>query len=88
MELGVFVIRDSRTEFMTPTFDMTEQSAMRNFEVAMGRVDSLFHTHPQDFSLYALGVFDTKTGQLVSFVQPKFLCDGLSFVKDSSSGGD
>lgn len=82
MVLGIYVMRDQRTSFMTPSFDMTDQAAIRNFEAAMQRVDSLLHSHPQDFSLYKIGEYDTLTA-MISADTPQLLVDGASFKEVS-----
>lgn len=78
MILGIYVMRDQRTSYMTPSFDMTDQAAIRNFEAAMSRTESLLHTHPQDFSLYKIGEYDTLTA-MISADTPRLLVDGASF---------
>lgn len=83
MVLGIYVMRDQRTSYMTPSFDMTHQAAIRNFEAAMSRSESLLHTHPQDFSLYCIGRYDTLSGCISAFDQPELLVDGAQFKEVS-----
>lgn len=80
MKLGIYVMRDQRTSFMTPTFDMNDQSAIRNFEHALSRADSVFGTHSEDFSLYRIGSYDMDTGLIASEAKPFLVVDGASFV--------
>lgn len=79
MILGVYVMRDSRTSYMMPTFDQTDMAAMRNFEAACMRPDSLLHTHPQDFALYRIGDYDNETGRIRP-MDPVLICDSAQFV--------
>lgn len=81
MVYGVYVMRDQRTCYLTPAFDATDASAVRNFEAAMSRADSLLHTHSEDFSLYKLGEYDAATGALLPYPEPRLLVDGKSFVR-------
>lgn len=79
MKYGVYVIRDQRTSFMTPTFDFNDQSAIRNFEHAMGQANSLMNSHSEDYSVYRIGTYDTSTGMIVSEESPVLVVDGKSF---------
>ncbi len=79
MKLGVYVMRDARTTYMQPTFDMNDASAIRNFEHALSQKDSLLFSHPEDYSLYRIGSYDAETGVIDSEVG-KLLCDGKSFA--------
>ena len=64
MKYGIYVIRDIKTGYMGLTLDINDQSAMRNFEHAMSKEDSLMFSHPKDFSLYSLGMYDSETGEV------------------------
>ena len=64
MKYGIYVIRDIKVGYMSLTLDMNDQSAMRNFEHAMSKSDSLMNSHPHDFSLYCLGMYDSDTGEV------------------------
>lgn len=65
MIYNIYAIRDDLTGFMTPTVDLNDQSAVRNFRHGVMATRDILHTHPQDFVLYCLGSFDTETGQIV-----------------------
>lgn len=79
MKLNVYVIRDQRTTYMTPTFDYSDQSAVRNFEHAVLNKDSLFNTHSEDFCLYRIGQYDNHTGLITAEVEPVLILDGKDF---------
>lgn len=64
MKYGIYVIRDQRTSFLTPTVDMNDATAMRNFEHAIQDKNSLFFTHVEDYSLYRIGTYDSDTGSI------------------------
>jgi hypothetical protein len=54
--------------FGIPFGDMTDSSALRNFSDAVkdgSNPNNLWHKHPEDFSLYAIGYFDGDTGEVV-----------------------
>lgn len=79
MILKLYVIRDQRTSYMTPSVDYNDQSAIRNFEHAVLQKDSLFNTHAEDYSLYRIGEYDNNTGRVVPEESPVLILDGKDF---------
>lgn len=73
MKLGVYSIRDSLTGFMNVTLEQNDASAIRNFEHAVTRVDSLFYSHPEHYSLFKIGEFDTQHG-FIDGIDSVILC--------------
>lgn len=70
MIYGLYSMRDAKTGFMAPTLEPNDESAIRNFHHAVQMADSsLLKTHPQDFSLYLVGRFDSDHG-VVDVVSP------------------
>lgn len=68
MILKVFSVFDSKAAvFGNPFVDQREQSAVRNFSDAVNdgsNPNNLWHKHPEDFSLFLVGDFNTDTGRL------------------------
>lgn len=64
MKYGIYVLRDIKTGYLGLTLDQNDAAAMRNFEHAMSKPESLMNSHPEDFSLYCLGVYDSETGDI------------------------
>lgn len=62
MIFGIYSIKDALTGFMNCTLEQNDACAIRNFEHAVTRTDSLFFSHPEHYSLYRLGTFDTTHG--------------------------
>lgn len=60
----LYSIRDVQTGFMSPTVDMNDNAAARNFAHAIQASDGVMHTHASDFDLFKIGSFDTDNGQL------------------------
>lgn len=77
----VYSIRDAATGFMTPSVDMNDASAKRNFEHAVMNSASLMNSHPGDYVLYRIGQFDTETGVLLREDLPVHICDASSVVR-------
>lgn len=67
MIFGVYSIRDVKSGFMTPTVEVNDAIALRNFAHAVQNTDSVLFTHFKDFALYKLGTFDSETGAIGSF---------------------
>lgn len=64
MTFGVYSIRDIKSGFLTPTVEMNDAIALRNFAHAVQNSDSILFTHFKDFALYKIGTFDSDTGLL------------------------
>lgn len=64
MKYPVYSIRDAKTGFMTPTVDMNDVAAARNFEHAVMNSASLMNSHPGDYALYRIGEFDSESGKI------------------------
>lgn len=79
MKLNLYVIRDQRTTYMTPSVDYNDASAVRNFEHAVLNKDSLFNSHAEDYSLYRIGTFDNETGRISAEEMPVLILDGKDF---------
>lgn len=80
MKYGVYSMRDNKTGFLTPTLDQNDQSAIRNFEHACQNTDSLFFTHPGDYSLWKIADYETDTGELFPLHPTINLCEASSIV--------
>lgn len=78
MKLPVYAIRDVRSTFTGLTVDTNDATAVRNFAHAVMQVGSIMNSHPQDFSLYRLGEFDTDTGVLIPLSPIQLVMDGVS----------
>jgi len=73
MIYGVYSVKDLKTGYLPPTFDLNDLSAMRNFEHACMNEDSLFFTHPSDYQLFKIGTYDTETATITNEIT--FLMD-------------
>ena len=80
MKYPVYAIRDAKVGFMTPTVDVNDASAARNFEHAVMNSASLMNSHPGDYALYKIGEFDSDSGELTSQL-PENIIDAAGVVK-------
>ena len=77
MIYGVYAIYDSAAHvFTAPTIDISDASAVRNFQQAIANSGSVMNFKPDDFSLYQIGSFDVETGELEPFTPPSRLIVG------------
>ena len=77
MIYGVYAIYDSASGvFTSPTVDISDGSAVRNFQQAIANAGSIMNFKPDDFSLYQIGTFDVETGSLEPLVPPSRLIVG------------
>lgn len=81
MKYGVYVIRDVETGYLTPTIDVNDNSAKRNFAFAMNRPDSIMHFRPKDYSLHRIAEYDSETGVLYDEIGIVKLCEGVDVVE-------
>lgn len=79
MKYGIYCIYDIAAGIFTaPTVDISDESAMRNFQKMCADAGSVMNFKPSDFSLYAVGCFDPETGNIESLVPHSRLIVGTS----------
>lgn len=72
----IYCIKDNKSGFMTPTVDQNDATAMRGFEHALMNAGTILGTHPADFDLYKIAVFNTESGRIEPLDQPEFILGG------------
>lgn len=80
MKVGIYSMRDQLSGFLTPTFELNDQIAIRNFSFAIKKPDTLLFASAKDFDLMKIGEFDSETGELIP-LSPTVVCQGLALVK-------
>lgn len=80
MRLLAFAVFDVKAEcYMRPFFAETVGLALRSFRDIVNDGSSPFAKHPEDYTLFKIGAFDTSLGSFVSEVVS--LGPALSFIK-------
>ncbi|AXB22585.1 nonstructural protein [Alces alces faeces associated microvirus MP18 4940] len=79
MVFGVYVVRDLKSTFMTPTVDQNDSTAARNFAHAVMKSDSVISSHKSDFELYKIATFDNETGSIVPLEVKELVVEGVNF---------
>lgn len=72
----VYSMRDKHTGFISPTFDLNDQVAARNFSMALTKSEGILGFAPSDFDLYCLGSWDTDSGVLSPLDLPRLIKTG------------
>lgn len=78
MIYGMYSIRDSKTGFMAPIAENNDAVATRNFSNAVGQPNSVLGSHPGDFDLYKVGLFDSDSGIMTELSAPEFVVSATS----------
>lgn len=81
MLYGVYAMRDVKTGFMTPSIDVSDESAVRNFTHAVCHSDGVLRSFAQDFSLYKIGEFDSDTAELLPLRPTLLLIEGSTALR-------
>ena len=78
MVYTVYSMKDDLNGFMNFFPEVSDEVAIRGFNHALACADpnSLFYTNPADYSLYAIGTFDTESGAIEAFPSLRFLVRG------------
>lgn len=84
MRLFVITIYDRAAEsYHAPLFFPAIGMAERFFrdECNSGKPDSAISAHPEDYSLYLLGAYETTSAELITEVPPRLLIQGSAAVR-------
>lgn len=78
MKFVVCSIKDRLNGFMNVFLEQNLDMAKRGFlhGIQSAGSESLYFSHPDDYSLYCLGTFDTDSGLLELSPTPEFLIEG------------
>lgn len=79
MKLGLYSIRDLKSNFAPPITISNNEVAKRWFGTRVNE-DITMKFEPSDFDLYKVGEFDTETGEVMP-IQKELLCNGKEFEK-------
>lgn len=80
MKYLMISIKDSKVGFGGIRLVSNEAVARREFEMMFKDKSDIYYNNAGDFSLYALGTFDSVSGSFDLESTPKFLFDGSEFV--------
>ena len=81
MIYGLYAIKDEKIGFLQVMQDNNDLTALRNFQHAMTRKDTMYNDFKQDFKLYKVGEFDSVDG-CISSCDPHLLVSADQFVDE------
>lgn len=81
MILQIYAIRDLHTGYTSVTVDQNDSTAFRNFSHAVNRSDSVLNSSPKDFSLMCLGTFDSESGRIEAFDNPRLVAEASDCLR-------
>lgn len=79
MTLGVFSIKDTKSEFWKPFTHHNEHTALRELSLMVNSEQNPVADSPADYELWLIGQFDTATGVIVPDL--KFIAGAASLKK-------
>lgn len=78
MKFNMYAIQDIKTGFMTPTLDVNDVSAARNFQSAIMQGTGLYGTHPEDFRLFRIATYESDSGVVTTEEPMALIYEGRS----------
>lgn len=76
MIVNVYSMRDAKVGYLSPTFELNDAIAIRNFKFALSDSKTVIGANVGDFDLYRIGSFDTDTGRILGCEPPEFVYHG------------
>lgn len=87
MELKVIAVFDAKLDaFMIPAFMQTRGMAMRGFIDACKKEGHEFAKHPEDYTLFELGVYDQESGKFQNHKAPESLGAAIHLIEAVGGG--
>lgn len=79
--MKIFVVYDSAAEYYgTPFFVRSTGEAIRSFTQAAHDPQTLVHRHPDQFTLFEIGVYDEQRGNIEMYTAHKSLGKGIEYL--------
>lgn len=85
MIYGMYCMEDIKTGFCTPTVDVNDAAAVRNFASAVMQSQGVLFTHAEDFRLWHIADFDSESGVVTPLSPIVHLSDGSAVLKGGKS---
>ena len=81
MIYGLYAIKDEKIGFLQVMQDTNDNTALRNFQFAMTRKDTMYNGFKHDFKLYKVGEFDSVSG-VIHAADPMLISSADQFVEE------
>lgn len=76
----IYCVRDIKSVWLTPTVDVNDATAKRNFIYALSNSENIISASPADFALYKVASFDNETGIVIG-IDPELIMRGDEYVR-------
>lgn len=74
MNKEIYSLKDTKSGFLNPFYEVNEECAIRGISTAMSNTkNDVLYVCAQDFELWKLGTFDTTTGAITVDNGPTFV---------------
>lgn len=83
MDYSIYCVRDEKLDlnrYGALICQENDATAMRSFAHECMKEDSLWHSHPSDYSLWRLGTYDMSVGEIIPN-SPEKICEATDFVR-------
>lgn len=81
--INMYVVNDIQAKAsMTPIYRESDETAIRDFTSSMVASDSPMSAHPEDYSLWYVGIYNDETMEVIP-AEPRKVITGLVAVKES-----
>lgn len=78
-----FTVHDNKADmFLSPFYEITVGEAIRAFTDIVNLKDHPVHRHPNDYSLFLLGTYDTQSGQHKNLTTPELLGLAINYLNE------
>ncbi len=85
MKMICCAIRDNKAEaWMTPMFFQAAGQAIRSFGDAVNDTNTDFGKHPEDYSIWHIGNWDSRSAIFDAEQQPTVLQQGINLVQGTA----
>ena len=81
MKYLIFTVFDAKAEnFGMPIFFPQKAAAMRAFQDQVQQEGTLLNKHPEDFTLFEVGYFESDTAEVTKLEPKVALASGLDYI--------
>ena len=82
MEYGLYCIYDAATNiYGIPMAQTNDAEAIRSFAHESMKKESIWNSHPSDFVMYKIGVYNSSDGMITTYGAPDRICCATDFVR-------
>lgn len=86
--MNIYTIYDSKAEaYLTPFFTDTDATAVRIFTSATTDEQHHFHKYAEDYTLFAIGEWDEKAGEIIPEMAPRSIVNAITIKTVTNKEG-